>query len=455
VAGRSPSAPPSRRQGGVKTVRPGVWRVDVELPRLSGEPRRRVSRTVVGSQQEAEQALSDLRSEVTNTERPKRSGHTLRVAARQRGSGGLRRINGHTWKVSVEASRDPVTGRRRRQNQTVHGSRADAEAVLARMRLRLASAPGPGTSARTLRAACDLYLDEARTERTTIRTDRSACNTICATRGPTQSTFGDMPLSRLDWKTVEQLYGCWNETLTPQARSRYASTLTKVLEHAKRTGWIDTNPARDARRPRVPTHRPDVPARSDVRRALDTAQRADPTLYAYVLGLATIGCRRSELLALRLTDIDLTDRVIAIRSALADGGPGVGVYVKPTKRSDWRDVPITEQIAEALEQLIDQRRCLLDEDPPGNGFVFSDSIDGSTPLRPDSMSHRWLAGRGASDVTFAKLRRFVATELLDATNGDYRTVSSITGNSEETLRRWYDAGANLDKKKAVIGLRPL
>ena len=72
-------------------------------------------------------------------------------------------------------------------------------------------------------------------------------------------------------------------------------------------------------------------------------------------------------------------------------------------------------------------------------------------MRPDTTSQRWLAARGESDVTFAMLRRFVATELLDVTDGDYRTVASITGNSEETLRRWYDAGPNIAKKKAVVG----
>jgi integrase len=87
-----------------------------------------------------------------------------------------------------------------------------------------------------------------------------------------------------------------------------------------------------------------------------------------------------------------------------------------------------------------------------NSYVFSDSVDGSTWLRPDTTSQRWLAARGNSGVTFAMLRRFVATQLLDATSGDYRTVASITGNSEETLRRWYDAGPNIDKKRAVIGL---
>lgn len=89
------------------------------------------------------------------------------------------------------------------------------------------------------------------------------------------------------------------------------------------------------------------------------------------------------------------------------------------------------------------------------GYVFSDAADGSTWWRPDSTTQRWLQVRGECSVTFAMLRRYVATKLLDATNGDYRTVASITGNSEETLRRWYDAGPNLAKKQAVLSMAKL
>lgn len=106
----------------------------------------------------------------------------------------------------------------------------------------------------------------------------------------------------------------------------------------------------------------------------------------------------------------------------------------------------------ALTDLLEDRRKHgggdIEQRP--EAFVFSDSVDGSTWWRPDTTTRRWLAARGSSDVTFAMLRRFVATELLDVTDGDYRTVASITGNSEETLRRWYDAGPNLAKKTAVL-----
>lgn len=219
------------------------------------------------------------------------------------------------------------------------------------------------------------------------------------------------------------------------------------------------NPVRDARRPKVPSHRPHVPHESEVRHALQNAKATDFDLYAYVLGIATIGCRRSELLAVTFADVDLVNAVVTISASLVDGGPGVGIYRKTTKRDDWRDVPITEQMGGVFAELLARRKAVLVElghtDMKPSGYVFSDAADGSTWWRPDTTTQRWSVARGDSGVTLAMLRRYVATRLLDVTTGDYRTVASITGNSEETLRRWYDAGPNLAKKKAVVAMSRL
>jgi hypothetical protein len=82
----------------------------------------------------------------------------------------------------------------------------------------------------------------------------------CNTGLPGGAVFGDMALSKVTWKSVEELYAKWEGDLSPIARARYASTLSKAFDHAKRTGWIRTNPAREARTPRVPTHKPQVPS---------------------------------------------------------------------------------------------------------------------------------------------------------------------------------------------------
>ncbi|MHB8294592.1 MAG: hypothetical protein ACYDH5_08195 [Acidimicrobiales bacterium] len=74
---------------------------------------------------------------------------------RKRGSGGLFPLREGVWRVDVEASRYPVTGRRRRVSRTVTGTRRDAEVTLARLKVadhekRL---PAGGTNARSVGAA--------------------------------------------------------------------------------------------------------------------------------------------------------------------------------------------------------------------------------------------------------------------------------------------------------------
>jgi len=270
---------------------------------------------------------------------------------------------------------------------------------------------------------------------------------------------GEVPLSKIDWKLIEELYATWDGFLQPTTKARYASTLSKVLDHAKRIGWLRRNPATDAKRPKVPTHRPLVPATVEVREALRHAEASDFALYAYVVGMATIGCRRSELLAITVGDLNLDAGVVTIRASIADGGPGLGTYRKTTKRDDWRDVPLTGQMVEVFRELLNRRGQVLGQLGetvlPSHSYVFTNDPLGRTWIRPDSTTHRWLATRGSSPVTFAMLRRYVATQLLDVTNGDYRTVASITGNSEETLRRWYDAGPKLEKKRAVLEMARL
>ena len=83
--------------------------------------------------------------------------------------------------------RDKVTGKRRRVSRYIEGARSVAEVELSRLRVadnekRL---PTGGTSARSVRAALDLYLEAADTglielAPRTILTTRSAANTMCA-----------------------------------------------------------------------------------------------------------------------------------------------------------------------------------------------------------------------------------------------------------------------------------
>lgn len=388
-----------RRRGGLKVVRDGVWRVDVELPRVEGEPRRRVSRTVSGSIDDAGRVLDELTRQVADGATSKRARRTVAPrSARARSSGAVSSLGPDRWLVGVEGPADPMSGKRRRYTRVVRGNRDEAEVALARLKLTVDGGEVPtGTHARNVRAACDLYLAELRTELQTQRTDRSACRRICATVLPGGQVFGERVLAKVDWKLVEEVFAKWRGMMQPPTQARYASTLAKVFEHAKRSGWCRTNPVDGAKRPKVPSHRPVVPATVEVREALRLARESDFTLYAYVVGMATIGCRRSELLAITVADVDLERAVLTIRASIADGGPGTKTYRKGTKRDDWRDVPLTVQMVEIFAELSERRRAGLAQigraEFDRDGYVFSDDPNGARWLRPDSTTQRWLAAR--------------------------------------------------------------
>lgn len=91
-----------RRRGGKKLVRPGVWRVDAELPRTPGAARRRISRTVQGSEADAEAALEQLMADVAGgavaRPRPRRKGG----AARAKQSGAVSELGADRWLVGIE-----------------------------------------------------------------------------------------------------------------------------------------------------------------------------------------------------------------------------------------------------------------------------------------------------------------------------------------------------------------
>ena len=66
-----------RGSGGIFDLGGGRWRVDIELPREPGAPRRRKSRTLRGSYADAESELARL-SEI---DRPPTVAHSVRIAA--------------------------------------------------------------------------------------------------------------------------------------------------------------------------------------------------------------------------------------------------------------------------------------------------------------------------------------------------------------------------------------
>lgn len=363
------------------------------------------------------------------------------------------------WRVDVESRRDAVTGHRRRVSRTVVGTREDAELALARLKVanherRL---PASGTRARSVRAAFQMYLqavDAGLIElapRTRV-TSRSAATTMASIVQPDGHAFGDIRLSRLTWQDIEEMYAAMRKTgRGADWVRRCATVLNRSLELARKRGLLDANPAKDAARPKSTRTKPYAPTGEEVRELLRVARERDPGMADMVVVLASTGMRVGELLGLQWADVNFELGELHVAWAITDGGPGVGVVRKPTKRSDWRDVPLTDSAITALRAQAARWHEASWAAPRPAHYVFPSGADPCVPTRPDTIGDRWAAARGKSEVTLLHMRHYVATAMLDA-GESYRTVAEILGNSEATLRLHYDGRTDVGKRKAVASL---
>lgn len=378
---------------------------------------------------------------------------------RPQGSGGIFQVADDVWKVDIELPRDPVTGRRRRPSRTVRGTRTEAELALARLKdagdkKRL---PSGGTNARTVGAAMGQYIEAAESGSLqlapkTITTSRSAVKVMSNTMFVNGHTFGSIRLSRLTWEDIEALYGAMRRSGRGADWTRRCGTvLTRSLDLARKRGLIDSNPAKDAIRPKSTRKKPYSPPAEEVRAALETARERDPEVADLVVLLASTGMRSGEALGLQWGDVDPSGTEIHVAAAVSDGGPGVGLVRKATKRSDWRDVPLTEAAAQSIRRQSDRYQTRFGSSPPRTTYLFGITPDHVRPMRPDALNRRWTAARGSAAITFLHLRHFVATTMLDA-GESYRTVAEILGNSEATLRLHYDGRTGIEKRKAISAL---
>lgn len=389
---------------------------------------------------------------------PAKAGANAR-GMRRRGSGGVFPVREDVWRVDIEVARDPVSGKRRRVSRYVRGSREDAEVALAKLKVadhekRL---PPKGTSARSVAAVFQAYqqaIDSGLVELapSTRMTVRSAMRTMSATVLPDGHEFGSVRLSRLTWQDIEYMYaGMKSAGHGADWVRRCATVLSRALDLARKRGLIDGNPSKDAARPRSTRTKPFAPSADELRAVLKRAVRTDPEVADAATILASTGMRKGEILGLRWSEIDLRADEIHVGAAITDGGRGVGVLRKATKRSDWRDVPLTSAAKEAFVRQHERRRELCEDEPGDRHYVFGGGYDGSVPMRPDALSNRWAEARGSSAITLLHLRHFAATAMLDA-GESYRTVADILGNSEATLRLHYDGRTDVGKRKAIAAL---
>jgi integrase len=209
--------------------------------------------------------------------------------------------------------------------------------------------------------------------------------------------------------------------------------LSGALGRAVVWGWIGQNPARLATPPSVEKADVAPPAVEDAARLLSAAQQEDTGLGLFVRLAVVLGACRGELCALRWSDVDFHRGEVLIAGGVVrvHGQP---LLDKATKTHAKRRVAVGAGTLELLRV----RRLAQAEDALACGaaigadaYVFSHVPDGSKPIDPDGISHRFhrLTRRLGITCRLHDLRHFMVTQLV-AGGVDWRTVSGRAGHAD-------------------------
>jgi integrase len=390
---------------------------------------------------------------------------------------------GESLRVVVYAGLDPVTGKRVYLREKVDGtskaSYKKANTALGKLLAQVAEQRSVSSSV-TLEYAIDEWMRTSELEDSTRKTyDGYIARTI-------RPALGSLAARKTDARTLESFYtelrrcrircdrkpfiekhkktgdhDCAAEKCKPhKCNPMAASTVRQIhaiisgaLGAAERWGWIASNPARIARRPKQKPPEPDPPTSAEAARLVEEAFEMDEDWGVLVWLAMTTGMRRGELCGLRFARIDLDAEVIDLRRNWVLGKE------KVTKTHQNRRIALDSETVTLLRQHRDRvakRVSSIGEKFTDDLFVFSSTRtpDHKTPYSPNAVTQRYkdMAIRLKIKTHLHALRHYSATELLTA-GVDLPTVAGRLGHGgggATTLRVYAAWVAASDRKAAEI-----
>lgn len=369
--------------------------------------------------------------------------------------GEIHRLPSGSLRVRVYAGIDPLSGRRHFLTRVIPAG-PDAEKVAEKVRTKFLNEVDERRNPRT-RATVSQLLDRhfalLQVEENTLTGYTSLA------RIHIRPLIGELPLGRINGEVLDSFYKdlrtcrvhcrgrkfiehrtkrdhvcdarCHLHECTPLADGsirKIHAVLSGAGKRAVRWDWVGVNPFALAEP--IPAARPDPkPPTADQAAAIVTEAWADLDWGMFVWLAMTTGARRGELCALTWDRLDFGTGVLTIRSSI--GQRGGRTWEKDTKTHQQRRITLDAQTM-ALLQAYRQHcasRAGMGDGLAGDARIFSLSPDGSTWIKPDTVSQRYarMCARIGWDMHIHQLRHYSATELI-ASGVDVRTVAGRLGH---------------------------
>ena len=257
-----------------------------------------------------------------------------------------------SWRIKFDCGTDEE-GRRQYHVETVKGTKADAQAVLAKRLNELAEGRHVNRSGETVESYAMHWLENiAPTDRCAATVERY--RTLI--RAHIIPGLGEIALQSLDGPTLDRFYArCRTKGrrdgkgLSPMTVRHVNALLSQVLKSAVLASLIASSPIAKAQtKPKKPKRsKIEVLDESELVALLDHLR--GHWLYMPVLIAAYTGLRRGEVLGLRWRDIDLAKGTLQVSQAVEVIGGELHITTPKTERSH-RTITLPAALVPALVQ---------------------------------------------------------------------------------------------------------
>jgi integrase len=356
---------------------------------------------------------------------------------RGKGEGAVYKDADGLWVATIEAGRDPVTGRRLRRKvkartKTLVLLKADET------RRQLAAGVEVGGASTTLAVFAKKWLATVVTGR--VSSPNTVDNYRIVLERHILPALGAVPLAKITPDQIDQFLAAKAQRYSKSYVTRMRTVLADCLAHAERRGLVARNVATLAIMPKC---EPAAVRRSltpDEARALLKAGHEDRLGALIAVGLM-LGLRPGELTGLLWTDINLSSTpatltVSGSMKRLPDSRLVRG-NVKQSK-AGLRTIALPPVLADILALHRDeQNKVRASANWPDDNLVFCS--ESGTPLDPSNVRRGFarVARKAGLQEGFPYLLRHSAASLLIDAGIGVEAVADLLGDDPRTLYRHY------------------